>query len=165
LLRYNRSCKTDQFTWRDIQEITAPGHCHIQHDGTALNEYIPGTTDWELLDDLETSPTDIIISKNANDAFYNTQLQSRLSELNINELVITGSATDFCINATVQSALIKDYNTTVVKDGHTMSDRPNLKAEKLIEHYNWIWENLIPTRGKITIMSSEEIKKALAVMA
>ncbi|MBT1687173.1 isochorismatase family protein [Fulvivirgaceae bacterium PWU37] len=38
---------------------------------------------------------------------------------------ITGSATDFCVESTVQSARSKDYQVTVVKDGHTtMSGAP-----------------------------------------
>lgn len=133
----------------------------IQHDGSRFNEYIPHTHDWELLDELQVSPTDIVISKSANDSFYDTILHSTLAELNTRALVITGSATDFCIDSTVQSALTRDYQVKVVKDGHTLADRPGLKAEKLIDHYNMVWANLTPTKGKIEVMSSEEIRKEL----
>lgn len=71
------------------------------------------------------------------------------SKLNIKELIITGCATDFYVESTIQSALTKDYNVTVVKDGHTTGECPNLKAEQIINHYNWVWQNMISTQGKL----------------
>ncbi|UGU16435.1 cysteine hydrolase [Sinomicrobium kalidii] len=130
----------------------------IQHDGTGTNEFIPGTVDWELLDDLTVTSTDIFIDKYANDAFYNTKLKSKLDEMRVNELFITGCATDFCVESTIQSALIKDYNITVVADGHTTGERPFRTAEKVVEHYNWVWQNLAPTGGKIMVKSFEQLK-------
>lgn len=47
----------------------------IQHDGAAMNEFIPGSTDWELLDGLEIKSEDILISKYANDIFYGSDLK------------------------------------------------------------------------------------------
>lgn len=130
---------------------------YIQHDGTGTGEFEKNTTEWEILDTLNVEPTDILIDKYANDVFYNSELQSKLKELKITELLITGCATDFCVEATIQSALTKDYDITVVSDGHTTGERPHLKAEKVIEHYNWVWKNMIPTKGKIKILKSSEI--------
>ncbi|WP_271768625.1 isochorismatase family protein [Aquimarina algiphila] len=130
----------------------------IQHDGTKENEFIPSTEEWELLDTLEVVSNDIFIDKYANDVFYESKLQSTLTNLAINELYITGCATDFCVESTIQSALTKDYNITVVSDGHTTGERPHLEAKKVIEHYNWVWQNMIPTKGKIEVKSFEEIK-------
>lgn len=137
----------------------------IQHDGTKMNEFRPNTNEWELLDDLSPKSTDVFIDKYANDVFYNSQLETKLIELKINELYITGCATDFCVESTIQSALTKDYNIIVVKDGHTTGDRPHLKAEKIIQHYNWVWQNMIPTKGKIEIMDSKQIKKSVEFLA
>jgi nicotinamidase-related amidase len=133
----------------------------IQHDGTKTGEFIPNTPAWEFLTDLVVSPNDIIIGKQAHDAFYETPLQEELTKRGIHELIITGSATDFCVESTVQSALSKDYNVTVVKDAHTMSDRPTLSAKALIDHYNWIWGVLIPTRGRIEVVPYETLKEGL----
>jgi len=130
---------------------------YIQHDGTGTGEFEKNTTEWEILNALNVEPGDILIDKYANDVFYKSKLQAKLRELNIDELFITGCATDFCVESTVQSALTKDYNMTLVSNGHTTGDRPHLKAEKVIEHYNWIWQNMIPTKGKIEVKSFEEI--------
>lgn len=131
---------------------------HIQHDGTGSGEFEKHSTEWEILDAITIEPKDILIDKYANDVFYKSELQAKLSELRIDELLITGCATDFCVESTIQSALSKDYNITVVADGHTTGDRPHLKAEQVIEHYNWVWQNMIPTKGKIEVKTFKEIK-------
>lgn len=131
----------------------------IQHDGSKENEFVPNTLGWELLEELESNPNDLVISKTANDSFYQTNLEKKLKGLNIEELIITGCATDFCVESTVQSALTKNFNVTVMKDGHTTGERPHLSAIKIIEHYNWIWQNMIPTQGMLRVMSFEDLVK------
>lgn len=131
----------------------------IQHDGTGTGEFEKNSKEWENLDELIVESGDIFIDKYVNDVFYNSKLQSKLTELHVNELFITGCATDFCIESTIQSALTKNYNITVVSNGHTTGERPHLKAEKVIEHYNWVWQNMIPTEGRIEVISFEEIKE------
>ena len=37
----------------------------IQHDGSKTHEFIPQTTEWELLDDLETQDSDIFAEQNS----------------------------------------------------------------------------------------------------
>ncbi len=134
---------------------------YIQHDGTGTGKFEKNSIEWKNLKELVVEPTDIRVDKYANDIFYKSELQSKLIELNIEELFITGCATDFCVEATIQSALTKDYNITVVENGHTTGERPHLKAEKVIEHYNWVWRNMIPTKGKIEVKRFEEIKHNL----
>lgn len=131
----------------------------IQHDGTGSGEFEKNAWDWENLDELIVEAVDVRIDKYANDVFYNSTLQLKLQELNVTELIITGCATDFCVESTVQSALTKDFNITVVENGHTTGERPHLAAEKVIEHYNWVWQNMIPTKGKIEVKSFDEIRK------
>jgi len=131
---------------------------YIQHDGTGTGEFEKNAWDWENLDELEVKSTDLRIDKYANDIFYNSKLQSELESLKVTELFITGCATDFCVESTVQSALVKDYNITVVEDGHTTGERPNLTAKQVIDHYNWVWKNMIPTKGSVSVAKAEGIK-------
>lgn len=128
----------------------------IQHDGSKLNEYMPGTSEWRILSSLNQKPEDKIVSKTANDSFYNSELDAILKEKNIKELVITGCATDFCVDATIRSALSRDYKVTIIEDCHTTANRPHITAEKVIEHHNWIWANMIPTKGKTVVISFEQ---------
>ncbi|WAC13534.1 cysteine hydrolase family protein [Dyadobacter pollutisoli] len=133
----------------------------IQHDGTGSGEFVPQTKEWELLDGLERDAGDIFIDKYANDVFYRSALAKKLDSLSVSELVIAGCATDFCVEATVQSALAKDFNITVAADAHTTADRPHLKAVQVIEHYNWVWKNMLSTKGSIRVVPSFAVLKEL----
>lgn len=129
----------------------------VQHDGTRFGAFVKGTTAWELLDELVVKSDDILLDKYANDVFYRSELAAILDRMGINELVVTGCATDFCVESTIQSALVKDYTITVVSDGHTTGNRPHMTADLVVEHYNWVWKNMIPTNGKIEVKSCQEV--------
>jgi hypothetical protein len=32
-----------------------------------------------------------------------------------------------------------------------------LDAEKIIEHYNWVWQDMVPTKGRIEVKPFDEI--------
>ncbi|WP_299899847.1 isochorismatase family protein [uncultured Aquimarina sp.] len=138
---------------------------YIQHDGTGTGAFEKNTWEWELLESLEITTSDIFINKYANDVFYNSKLQSKLQSLDVTDLLVTGCATDFCVESTIQSALTKDYHITVVSDGHTTGERPHLTAEKVITHYNWVWQNMIPTNGSITVNSFKNIIQDLELVS
>lgn len=130
----------------------------IQHDGTAENELIPNTDDWNLLPELIIDPSDIFIDKTANDSFYKTGLEKILSEKGIYEIYITGAATDFCVDATVKSALSKNFKVTVISDCHTTEDKSFFKAKVIIEYYNWLWSAFTPTKYKIELIDACNIR-------
>lgn len=131
----------------------------IQHDGSKEGFLIPNTKEWELLSAMDVKPDDVIISKTANDSFYKTDLEKILQKLIPDELVITGSATDFCVDSTVKSALTKDYNVTVISDAHTTEGTPDLNAKQLIDHYNWLWKNMSQTKSKIKVIDFDNYKR------
>ncbi len=130
----------------------------IQHDGTGTGEFEKHSWEWENLDELIVEPEDIQIDKYANDIFYRSTVNARLKELGVDEIFVTGCATDFCVESSIQSAYTKDYNFVVVADGHTTGEREHLSAQKVIEHYNWVWQNMIPTKGSLSVLKSREIK-------
>ena len=132
---------------------------YIQHDGSRDGFCKPNTEEWEMLDSLNIDDSDIIVSKTANDSFYKSELNNILKAKGIEELVVTGCATDFCVDSTIKSAFTKDYKITVISNGHTTGERPHLKAEKVIEHYNWMWDEMIPINGKINVVSCNNYMK------
>jgi len=131
----------------------------VQHDGTKENFLVYGSDEWHILPSLTQKATDHYIEKEANDCFYKTVLETLLQKLNVQKLYICGCATDFCVNATVHGALVRDYAITVIKDGHTTADRPVLNAEQIIDFHNWLWENLTPTQSRIEVKNTQEILK------
>lgn len=133
----------------------------IQHDGSKEGFMNPGSHDWELLSSLAIKSEDLIIPKTANDSFYNTGLKEILQNQNTDELVITGSATDFCVDSTVKSALTNEFNVTVISDAHTTQGTSYLTAKQVLDHYNWVWEQMSGTKSKIKVIDFRNYMKEL----
>jgi nicotinamidase-related amidase len=90
---------------------------------------------------------DVRIRKESCDAFLNTTLASQLAARGVDEVIVTGFATEFCVDTTIRSALAQGFRTVVPEDGHTTADRAHLSAEKVIEHHNETWRWLISPAG------------------
>ena len=119
----------------------------IRHCGKPGDEFERCTAGWEFLPGLVRRPDDIVIEKALNDPFVGTPLKDTLAQLAPDRVLVAGWATDFCVDATVRSAVALDHDVVVVADGHTLSDRPHLRAPAVIEHHNWVWGGLITNRS------------------
>ncbi|MBS1181810.1 MAG: Isochorismatase family protein (modular protein) [Proteobacteria bacterium] len=119
----------------------------IQHAGRKGDDFEPGTPGWRFLPELRRAPDDLVVAKTLNDPFHDTPLCEILNELGVNRLLVTGWATDFCVDSTVRRAVTLGRPVVPVADGHTVSDRPHLPARAVIEHHNWIWSGLIAPHG------------------
>jgi nicotinamidase-related amidase len=129
----------------------------IQHDGPPDDPHHPDQPGWKLLDDLDVQPNDAIIHKKSCDAFLETSLAEFLAARSVDRLIVTGCATDYCVDTTVRSALARGYLTIVPSDGHTTSDRPHLAAVKIIEHHNAIWADFLAPRGPAVVCLCAEV--------
>lgn len=126
----------------------------IQHDGTEEEGLQPFSPGWEILSSLNKYENDIVVRKTINDAFYNTELNEQLKKFNDVRLLVSGWATDFCVDTTIRSAVSHGYKVVAVSDCHTVSDRPHLKAEQIVEHHNWVWKNMhSPTEPVVALPS------------
>jgi nicotinamidase-related amidase len=128
----------------------------VRHCGRVGDEFEPQTPGWEFLPDLRRDPADLVARKTLNDPFAGTELKAILERTSPDRLLISGWATDFCVDATVRSAVSNGYHVVVVADGHTLSDRPHLDAQRIIRHHNWVWSNLITDRS-IRLASTSEL--------
>jgi nicotinamidase-related amidase len=97
------------------------------------------------------------ILKRACDAFYETDLAEVLRKRGATRLLVTGCATDFCVDTTVRAAASRDYEVVVVEDGHTTADRPHVDAVAAIRHHNWVWQNLIHPRRPVEVMPAASV--------
>lgn len=129
----------------------------IQHDGAPGDVFEPGTPAWQLLPSLERKAQDLVVHKVASDSFYETQLDSTLRERKVQRLLVTGCATEFCVDTTVRAAMSRDYDITVVADAHTTADRQHVDAKSLIQHQNWLWGELIHPKVKILVTPASEL--------
>jgi nicotinamidase-related amidase len=134
----------------------------IQHDGPPGDVFEPGREGWKILPSLEREEGDLVVHKRACDAFYETDLAEVLGKHRVTRLLVTGCATDFCVDTTVRAAASRDYEIVVVADGHTTADRPHVDALSVIRHHNWVWENLIHPRVRIHVMSANSVIAQIA---
>ena len=129
----------------------------VQHDGPQGDPHHPDLPGWKLLPALDARVGDAVIRKKSCDAFLHTDLENFLQSRAIERLIITGCATDYCVDSTVRSALARGYATVVPSDGHTTANRSHLPAEKIIEHHNAIWADFIAPRGPALVCSCADV--------
>lgn len=129
----------------------------IQHDDPQNGVLEPGTDGWEILPGLERTDKDLVVRKQACDSFYETELAGIIQKFGAKQLIVTGCATDFCVDTTVRAAASRDFEVVVVGDGHTTRDRPHLDAESIIRHHNWMWKNLILPRSQVKVLPAASI--------
>lgn len=128
----------------------------IRHCGRPGDDFEPHKPGWSFLPELSRQAGDLVVEKRLNDAFAGTDLQACLDRLAPDRVLVAGWATDFCVDATVRSAVSRDHRVVVVADGHTLSDRPHLDAPSVIRHHNWVWSNLL-TNASIRVASAAEL--------
>jgi nicotinamidase-related amidase len=129
----------------------------VQHEGPPGDAHHPSQPGFQLLADLQCEADDVRVLKSSCDAFLDTRLDKVLVDGLIGDVVITGCATDFCVDTTVRSALARGYTTTAPCDGHTTADRSYLPARQIIEHHNAIWADFISPVGPARVCFCAEV--------
>ena len=128
----------------------------IRHCGSAGDVFERGTPGWEFFPDLIRRDADLVVEKTLNDPYVGTPLAGLLARICPNRVIVTGWATDLCVDATVRSTVSHGYHVIAVGDGHTLGDRPRLPAAVVIAHHNWLWGELITNRS-IRVIPTREL--------
>jgi nicotinamidase-related amidase len=132
----------------------------IRHCGKTGDGFERGTAGWSFLPELSRRGDDIVVEKSLNDPFARTVLQETLERIAPDRVLVSGWATDSCVDSTVRSAISNDYHVVVVSDGHTVSDRPHLDATTVILHHHWVWSDLITNRSVRIVTTSQLIDES-----
>ncbi|PLS15858.1 cysteine hydrolase [Bacillus sp. M6-12] len=130
---------------------------YTQHEELPGGFLIRGSQFWQLDPVISPRPQDIIIHKQAADAFYQTSLEEELKVLGINHLVVTGARTEFCVDTTCRAALSLGFAVTLVEDGHTTVDG-TIPAETIIKHHNHTLSTVNTPHNKVSVMPADKIK-------
>lgn len=77
---------------------------------------VRGTWDAALVEGIGRHRDDPVVDKTRLDAFQWTALEKVLQGLGATELTVCGVATNFCVESTVRSAMMRDYPVTVLED-------------------------------------------------
>lgn len=144
---YNRSvlCESINMVSEKARESSIPVVFVMAKTGNL----VVGSPEWQVIPDINKQEGDLIADKLSSDAFQVGDLQGFLSDIGIGCIIITGVATDMCINNTFIGAREKAYDIIVISDGHSTSD-PG--AQEKIDNHNNIWAN-----AGAWVVSSEEI--------
>lgn len=128
----------------------------VRHCGKTGDGFERDTEGWSFLPELSRHRDDAVVEKTLNDPFVRTSLQETLKRIAPDRVLVTGWATDSCVDSTIRSAVSNDYHVVVVSDGHTVSDRPHLDAAAVIRHHHWVWSDLITNRS-VRIMTTGQL--------
>lgn len=75
-----------------------------------------GGWDYQLVDELQPEPGDIVVPKPRYSGFYNTNFDSLLRSRGIRNLVFTGIATNVCVESTLRDGFFLEYFGVVLAD-------------------------------------------------
>lgn len=77
---------------------------------------IEGTPGQEIVDELTPLPNETVIIKPRFSAFFQTDLDHRLKQLGVENIVVSGTVTQNCVRSTVYDGVSLDYWVTVVRE-------------------------------------------------
>ncbi len=75
-----------------------------------------GTEGAQVIEDLAPKEGDSVVPKHTILPFHDTGLDTRLRELGVKKLFITGVLTDICVYHAAASAAVRGYDTTILTD-------------------------------------------------
>ena len=103
---------------------------HVGEKGTPLD---PNGANTQLITDLPFNPhKHKVIEKMYPSSFKNTVLKEVLDKLDVDEIIITGMKTEYCIDTTVRTASEYGYKVTLISDAHTTTDSAALNALQIL---------------------------------
>ena len=100
--------------------------CHVHHpdciDAGIMGWWwkgmcIEGSEESKVHDELRPLPDEKIVFKHRYSAFYNTDLETVLRCLKVEDLVISGIMTNMCCESTARDAYYRDYRVFFLADG------------------------------------------------
>lgn len=135
----------------------------IQHRGDGMEA---GTDGWRIVPELAPTADEAVVHKTSADSFLDTDLDKTLQALGTTEVVVTGFATEICVDTTARQALSHRYDVVLVADGHTTSDRTDsgeyASPERSIAHHNEIYRHLDFPGRSIRVLPASEVDFAAA---
>ncbi|MER6216679.1 isochorismatase family protein [Streptomyces sp. NPDC001674] len=113
-------------------------------------------------------PGDLTLDKDSADSFLDTGLGDLLAERHARSVIVTGFATEFCVDSTSRSALSRGYDLVLVSDGHTTPERPpgaTPSAAQVIAHHNTTFSTIQYAGRSITVMPAAHIRFEAAMVS
>jgi len=110
---------------------------YIQHNDEAGGELEPNSDGWMIYKEIKPDVNEKVICKNYNSAFKGTNLKEYLDNRGIEQLIITGMQTEYCIDTTCKVAFEYGYEIFVPEKTNTTFNNGRMLAKDLYEYYNF----------------------------
>ncbi|MEM7701431.1 MAG: cysteine hydrolase family protein [Pseudomonadota bacterium] len=108
----------------------------VQHDGGKGSPLDPDKDGFAFHEALTPRAGEDVTVKRFCNAFQDTDLLAKLTDAGVEEIVVGGMQTEFCVDTAVRGAFERGLKVTLIADGHTTFDTPALSAERIIAHHN-----------------------------
>lgn len=103
-----------------------------------------GSWDAEIVDELAPRPDETVIDKTRMSSFVRTDLEKKLRDRGVVNLVVCGVTTNMCVESTVRDAAQLDFRTFVVADAVGEVDRRRHNAA--LNAMGFLFAKLVTTR-------------------
>lgn len=107
---------------------------HIENPEAQTSE------DWQLSALLNRKPDEKVFQKRYNSIFKETGLKEYLDQQGIEQLVLCGMQTEYCVDTSVKVGFEYGYQLIIPEGAVTTFDGEDIPAETLNEFYENIWE-------------------------
>lgn len=131
---------------------------YTQHDHASYEPMMPGSPGWRISEEIAPTGGDLVVRKRSADPFWGTDLEAELRSRGVERVVVTGIATEYCVDSTSRAALSLGFGVTLVADAHTTVDRGGaLSPERVVAHHNETLGSLEHPGGGIAVVPEAEV--------
>ncbi|WHX50971.1 cysteine hydrolase family protein [Paenibacillus woosongensis] len=110
---------------------------YVQHDDPVGEALEPNTEGWQIYSGISPLANEKVINKKFNSAFKGTNLKEYLERKGIEQLIITGMQTEYCIDTTLKAAFEYGFQVMIPERTNTTFDNGDLLASDLYHFYNF----------------------------
>ena len=124
----------------------------VRHTGPQGSPIEAGSVNWQFMPGLKIDmERDTVFEKTRPSCFEGTDLLQQLRAKGIQELIITGLKTQYCIDTNCRAASELGFKVILVEDAHSCNDTALLPASTIIAHHNMtlngLFASLVKTEG------------------
>jgi nicotinamidase-related amidase len=98
-----------------------------------------------------------VVPKSYRDSFAETILPDRLAKGGVRRLVVTGAHSDYCVQMTALSAVLRGYDVTLVSDAHTARSDGVLSGAQIRDMVNDRFASLRAPGCSIAVIPAAEV--------
>ena len=132
----------------------------IQHEDNGAMRH--ASAGWQLDARLSVQPDDVLLRKTACDSFHHTELQALLQARGVEQLVVCGLQSEYCVDSTVRRALALGYPVVLVSDAHSTIDNGVLSAAQISAHHTTTLAYLESFGPRVTPTAANQVRFAAA---